>query len=179
MKRPWYQRWFFSEPVPDFKVVRDRAEQGDADAQFALGMSCDFRSIDAHGEQEAALWFRRAADQGHMLAQFNLAVMYAAGHGVALDETAAESWYRRAADGGDAGAQYQMGKRCQRDSFGKPQTHGCEDRIEAYKWFKLAAVQGYKDSAVYLERVGLTLTREELDEGQRRTTRFTVRPKIN
>jgi len=65
-----------------------------------------------------------------------------------------------------------MGKRCQRDSFNATNENPGEAKIEAFKWFTLAAAQGYKDSAMYLERVNLILTREEIDEGQRRCALF-------
>ena len=52
-----------------------------------------------------------------------------------------------------------------------------EARIEAFKWFNLAAEQGYKDSETHLERVNLLLTQEQLDEGQRRSAAFATRLK--
>ena len=55
---------------------RPLAEQGDAKAQFHLGL------MYANGEgvpqdyQEAVKWYRRAAEQGRPSAQYNLASMY-------------------------------------------------------------------------------------------------------
>src|SRR3989442_4227551 len=161
MRTPWYRRLFVTERMPDLTEIRTKADQGDADAQFTLDLSCDFGGGDAQNAAEAADWFRRAADQGHALAQFNLAVMYASGQGVTFNETEAARWYRRAADHGDAGAQFQMGMRCQRRSLEASKDVAGDARIEAYKWFNLASAQGYKDSEAYLERINLTLTREE------------------
>src|SRR5437867_10615028 len=90
MRIPWYRRLFFIERMPDFTEIRTKADQGDADAQFTLGLSCNFGARDAQNDAEAAEWFRRAADQGHALAQFNLAVMYASGQGVTFNEAEAE-----------------------------------------------------------------------------------------
>ena len=56
--------------------LRQAAEQGDANAQAALGM------MYAEGEgvrqdyAEAAKWWRRAAEQGHVYSQGNLGMMY-------------------------------------------------------------------------------------------------------
>ena len=60
-------------------------------------------------EQEAVVWFRRAAYQGLADAQFILGLMYYQGEGVAKDEQEAVVWIRRAADQGLADAQFILG----------------------------------------------------------------------
>jgi TPR repeat protein len=172
MNVPWYRKIFFKKRVPDLTEVRRKAELGDAEAQFALGLNCEFIADGGQREAEVAKWFRRAADQGHSLAQFNLAVMYAAGHGVPVDEAEAGRLFHLAADQGDAGAQFRMGKRCQRRSFEPSKGDASEARVEAYKWFQLAATQGYGNSETYLERSSLKLSREEFDEARRRVAAF-------
>jgi TPR repeat protein len=174
MKTPWYQKWFSGNPVPDLSAIKAKAEQGDADAQFSLGLSSGFVVGGETKDAEAAGWYRLAADQGHALAQFNLANMYASGQGVTLDDAEAARWYLRSADLGDAGAQFQMGKRCHRRGMDASKTDAGNARIEAYKWFNLASVQGYRGSEAQLEQVNLMLTREEFDEGQRRAASFVV-----
>ncbi|MDZ4199574.1 MAG: tetratricopeptide repeat protein [Kiritimatiellia bacterium] len=80
------------------------ARQGDAHAQFLLGLmyaeGCSVKKDDT----VVAAWYRKAAEQGHAHAQYNLGLMYAAGRGVEMDEDEAVSWYRKAADQGHAGA---------------------------------------------------------------------------
>jgi hypothetical protein len=49
-----------------------------------------------------------------------------------------------------------------------------ESRIEAYKWFSLAAAQGYKDSVTFFERVTYGMSREEVTEGNQRVSSFVV-----
>ncbi|WP_244060856.1 tetratricopeptide repeat protein, partial [Aeromonas caviae] len=57
------------------------AEQGNASAQFNLGL------IYAKGQgvpqdyKQAAVWYRKAAEQSNVEAQNNLAVLYAEGQG--------------------------------------------------------------------------------------------------
>ncbi len=70
------------------KLRRD-AEQGDASAQFNLGLTYDNGIGVPQDHAEAAKWTRRAAEQGHAMAQFNLGVMYANGEGVSQDYVAA------------------------------------------------------------------------------------------
>ena len=50
--------------------TRKAAEQGDAEAQFSLGV-CYANGRDVQrADAEALKWYRRAADQDHVLAQF-------------------------------------------------------------------------------------------------------------
>lgn len=61
------------------------AEQGNASAQFNLGlMYHEGRGIEKDGKQ-AAYWYGKAAEAGVLDAQFNLALLYEAGGGVPQD----------------------------------------------------------------------------------------------
>jgi TPR repeat protein len=52
------------------------ADQGDADAQFNLGVMYDTGRGVPQDDAEAERWYRLAADQGDANAQSNLGVMY-------------------------------------------------------------------------------------------------------
>jgi TPR repeat protein len=160
-------------------ALHTKAGQGDADAQFSLGL----HYVTAVGERldlaQAARWYRQAADQNHALAQYNLGVMFARGQGVPQDDTAAVEWMRKAAEGGDAGGQYKLGVRCHRASVDPHHAGAMESRIEAYKWFFLAAAQGYRDSNAACDRVTIAMSRAEVDEGNRRAAVFVARPAAN
>ena len=71
------------------------AEQGDADAQFNLGVSYDNGTGVEQDDSEAARWYRKAAEQGHAGAQFNLALAITNGDGVEQDAAEAERWKRK------------------------------------------------------------------------------------
>ena len=172
MNKTWYQKLFRHDAPADSGRRKTGPFPDNADMQFARAVNCDIGAGETQDDTEAAKWYRKAAEQGYALAQFNLAVMYDQGQGVARDQAEAAKWFRRAAEQGDAGAQFQMGKRCQRDGFDAPIGDAGEAKIEAFKWFNLAAAQGYKDSEIYRERISLVLTREEFTEGQRRSTLF-------
>ena len=60
---------------------RPLAEQGDAEAQYNLGVMYD-EDRTRRDAVEAVRWFRIAAEQGHIAAQYRLGVMYAEGEGV-------------------------------------------------------------------------------------------------
>ena len=62
------------------------AEQGDAGAQYNLGVIYDNGRGVAQDDKEAARWFGLAAKQGHADAPFYIGVMYTNGQGVAQDD---------------------------------------------------------------------------------------------
>ncbi len=166
-----------SDPTPEvgLTTLQTKAEQGDADAQFSLGLHYSSAQGEALDFVQAARWYRRAANQDHALAQFNLGVMFARGQGMPPDQAAAADWMLKAAEGGDAGGQHNLGVRCQRASLDPFRLGAAESRIEAYKWSCLAAAQGYRGSLTACQRVTLTMTRAEFDEGNPRAAAFVVR----
>jgi TPR repeat protein len=127
------------EPSAD-KVAeyRKAAEQGDASAQYKLGVCYDSGEGVAKDEMEAVKWWRKAAEQGDAMAQFDLGVCYDSGEGVAKDKIEAVKWWRKAAEQGYAPAQFNLG-----NSYA--QGEGVvKDTVEAYKWFNLASVSRNK-----------------------------------
>jgi TPR repeat protein len=158
-------------------ALQTKAEAGDAEAQFSLGLRYGSAVGTALDFVQAARWYTLAADQDHALAQFNLGVMFAQGQGVPQSDAKAAIWTRKAAEGGDAGGQYNLGMRCHRASV-DPLRHGAfESRIEAYKWLLLASVQGYADSLTARQRLTLTMTAAEVEEGNQRAASFVPRTK--
>jgi TPR repeat protein len=115
--------------------IRAKAENGDAEAQFKLGVKY-FRGEDVPQDMnEAIKWFRMAADQGIPEAQFKLGSCYYDGDGVAKDEAEAVKWYRKAAEQNLAVAQNNLGL-CYAEGQGVT-----KDEVEAVKWWRKAAEQ--------------------------------------
>ena len=79
---------------------RPLAEQGDADAQYFLGVMYKNGNGVLQDYSESAKWYRLAADQGDVEAQNNLAVMYEEGNGVLQNNIMAHMWYNLAAANG-------------------------------------------------------------------------------
>jgi TPR repeat protein len=123
---------------------------------FASGMEC----------------FRQAAEQGHALAQNNLALMYALGLGMPKDSEQASKWFLRSARQGDAAAQYHLGLKFHRASMGPLSPGSHEAQIEAFKWFQLAADQGYWKADTSRERVNLEMDQAAVTEAHRRVAAF-------
>jgi hypothetical protein len=86
------------------------ADQGNADAQYILGVMYERGKGVLKDPEQAAAWHRKAAEKGISNAQFNLAAMYAEGRGVPKDDQQAMAWYRKAAEQGDAEAQFSLGQ---------------------------------------------------------------------
>ena len=72
---------------------REKADEGDARAQFDLGWMCHHGKGVAADAATAAAWYRKAADQGDPRAQFNLGVMYTLREGVPRDLIVAHMWF--------------------------------------------------------------------------------------
>ena len=82
------------------------AKQGNADAQFSVGLLFD-QGLNVVPDYKAAVkWFTLAAKQGHLFAQSNLGWKYHKGQGVARDNVHAFKWWSIAASKGHKNAPY-------------------------------------------------------------------------
>ncbi len=79
------------------------AQDGVADAQYALGTLYKAGSGVPGDQSEAAMWFQRAAKQGHVSAQAALGALYFRS-GVSQDRVDAYFWWSLAANAGDESA---------------------------------------------------------------------------
>ena len=73
------------------------AKEGDAIAQFNLGVMYDGGQGVPQDYAEAARWYRKAAGQGNANAQFSLGLVYAKGQTVKRDYIEAYMWLNLAA----------------------------------------------------------------------------------
>lgn len=152
-----------SAPAPEAEVSKDdqqqrvakyrkAAEQGDAAAQFIMGlMYFDGRGL-AQDDRQAEVWYRKAAEQGYASAQVNLGLMYFFGRGVSKDDQQAVAWLRKAADKGNAYGQYGLGL-VYMVGRGVP-----KDNELAYFWFMLAGAQGHREATVKRNQLEASLT---------------------
>ena len=148
------------------QAVFRRAQQGDADAQHALGLMYANGKGVPHDWTEAVKWFRKAAEQGHADGQVYLGQSYHLGEGVPEDDTEAVKWWRRAAEQGHAEAQFLLGSMYY-NGLGVPQ-----DDVEAYAWYSVADENGDEDAIGEQEIVKAKLTPEQLARGQGRAAKF-------
>ena len=80
--------------------LKRNAEQGDATAQYNLGLCYANGDGVAKDCYEAVKWYRKSAEQGDATAQNNLGLCYEDGVGVTKDLNEAIEWYRKAAQQG-------------------------------------------------------------------------------
>lgn len=137
-------------PLPNelLQALEQAANQGNAQAQYRLGL------MHANGDGvplnyvKAAQWLGAAAEQGLAEAQRLLAWLYANGYGVEQDYSAARHWFTRAAEGGDAKAQYSLGFMYQSGYY-----ETTPDTREMLKWFQRAADQGNASAQLALGKL--------------------------
>ncbi len=89
--------------------LQSKANQGDTNAQFQLGVAYDQGQGVAKNQGQAAAWYRKAAEKGHATAQNSLGSMYQYGEGLPQDNTEAVRWYQKAADQGFGEAYTNLG----------------------------------------------------------------------
>ena len=88
-------------PSPFMVDIRKNAEQGDADAQFVLGLFY----YNQGNFEEAVKWYQKAAEQNNPAALNSLASCYRDGKGVPVDREKADELLRLSFDQGNrAGA---------------------------------------------------------------------------
>ena len=91
-------------------LLRPFAEQGNALAQFDLGvMYWDGFSVQKD-YAKAVSWLTKAAEQGNAAAQRDLGAMYEWGDGVPQDNIKALLWYLKAAEQGNTLSQFTLGE---------------------------------------------------------------------
>ncbi len=117
-------------------TYRSAAEQGDAEAQYNLGMLYHYGTDVEQSDALAVEWLSKSAEQGHSQAEHSMAVMYKLGRGVPQSDALAFEWWRRAAEHGLADAQYNTAM-MYRDGIGVARNNAL-----AAEWWHKAAEQG-------------------------------------
>lgn len=166
------RRWASRSTNSGINLAPNPTLPAGAEELFLKGLSFANGEVVAQDYAQAAACYAGAAEQGHSVAQLNLAALYERGQGVARDEGRARMWLAKAANLGNAAAQYRLGVQehlvC---GTGRAGSTG-EGRIEALKWVRLSAAQGYHGAEGACEFVALGMTSEEVAEGGRRVAGF-------
>ena len=139
---------------------RPLAEQGDARAQYNLGVLYRKGRGVPQDDVQARQWYEKAAVQGQAKAQYNLGTLYFNGEGVPKDYQQALRWFRMAADQGEAVAQTKIGIMYD-DGQGVP-----HDFVQAHKWYNLAATNGDKPAAELRDALAKQMTPAQIAEAQ-------------
>lgn len=140
---------------------RPLAEQGEALAQYNLGVLYRKGRGVPQDDVQARQWYAKAAAQGQAKAQFNLGTLYFNGEGVPKDYQQALRWFSLAADQGEALAQTKIAI-MHDDGLGVP-----HDIIQAYKWYSLAATSGDKPAPQIRDLLAKQMTPAQIAEAQK------------
>ncbi len=121
--------------VTALREFRQLADQGDASAQYALGvMHMEGRGV-SQDNSEAVRWFWKSAVQGNGEAEYNLGFMHYHGLGVRQGYAEAAKWFMKAAEHGYIDARYNLGIMYQ-NGQGVRQSY-----VHAVRWYRMAAEQ--------------------------------------
>ena len=132
------------------ELVRNRAEEGSAEAQFNYGRFCYEGSLVDQDHDQAAAWWLAAAKQGHVQARTRLGHLLRSGLGFEIEDDAIVRWWfeyeRSFAEAGDAEAQLHLGKMY---AAGRGVDR---DDLKAEHWWRQAAAQGDGEAKLQLKR---------------------------
>ena len=123
--------------TPRLKSLLDLAKQGDAKAQFELGLLYENGSGGSKDHVQAVYWYRQSANQGFAEAQHSLGIMYYWGYGVPTNDALAVQWWLRAARQGHAEAHNRLGMAYQKGEGAS------KDYPQAVKFYRIAAEKGH------------------------------------
>lgn len=112
------------------------AEQGDASAQYNLGLCYYLGNRVTKNYVEAVKWFRKAAMQGNAEAALKLYECYNNGHGVVKSDAEAMRWLSKAGDQGSSDAQIELG------DFYYLGLGVTKNYVKAAIWYYRAAMRG-------------------------------------
>ena len=91
--------------MKDMKNILAEALNGNADAQYNLGIMYASGLGVTQDYNEAVKWFRLSSGQGNAQAQDIYGLMYASGRGVTQDYVRAHMWWSISASSGDKNAE--------------------------------------------------------------------------
>ena len=163
-----YNRGDFATALREWRPL---AEQGDALAQYNLGVLYRKGRGVPQDDVQARQWYEKAAAQGQAKAQYNLGTLYLNGGGVPKDYQQALRWFRMAADQGEALAQTKIGIMYD-DGQGVP-----HDFVQAHKWYNLAATNGDKPAAELRDALAKQMTPAQIAEAQKLAQEWKLKKK--
>ena len=147
-------------PLPARELLAATADQGDAKAQFQLGMSYRSGEVGSRDYPLSYKWLEKSAQQGYAEAQYALGVMHVAGDGVLQSFPAAFRWFEQAAQQNHADAQFNLG-RMYRRGYGVSANNS-----QAYMWFNLAAAQGHSGAREARDNVLTLMNADDVRKAQ-------------
>ena len=153
-----YQR---SDYATAWREWQPLAEQGQAVAQYSLGLLYANGQGVTKDDAKARQWYEKAAVQGHVEAQVNLGILLMYARGGQQDYKMAVYYLRLAANRGNDLAQRRLGQMYERGD-GVPQ-----DYVKAYMWYSLGAANGMEAGARLRDALAKRMDPDQIAEAQK------------
>lgn len=125
------------------------AKQGDAQAQYNLGLCYHYGEGTLKDPNNAFKWFSESAKEGHAEAQYSLGIYYQLGIGARPDLVNAFKWFEQAAIQNQAKAQHELGVSYY---YGRGVT---KNLAMAKKWINKSYINGNKQASESWEKYQL------------------------
>ena len=138
--------------------LKNKAEQGNAEAQYSLGVCYRCGDGVEKNLEESIKWYKKAAEQGYAKAQYNLAVCYDSEYGVEKNVEEAVKWYRKSAEQGYARAQHNLGI-CYYNGDGVIQNN-----VKALAWVSAAYANGDNEATKAMRVIKQKMTSTQIEQ---------------
>ena len=153
-----YKILSYEEVVRDpskIHLIQRLAEDGNAEAQYQLGVHYASGGVIAKDIFKATWWIQKAAKHKHPAAQYMLGCHYSEGLGVTANQYKAVEWFQKSAKEEHMEAQYMLGCHYS-EGLGV-----AADQVKAVEWFRKAAEKGHMKAQYllgchYSEGLGIT-----------------------
>ena len=146
-----------AEAAEVLKTAKPLADNGNANAQYNMGVLYDEGYGVKQDYAKARGWYEKAAAQKYAKAEHNLGIMYQSGHGVQKSSAKAAEWFKRAAEHGESAAQNNLAVLYVRGQGVK------QDLAEAAKWAAKAAAAGNSSAKNNLPQISQNLPQSRID----------------
>jgi hypothetical protein len=138
----------------DSENLLEKAQSGDAESQYKLGLNFIYGTNGPKDPVQAAEWFKKSSDQDYLPARRELGILLASGEGVQQDLPTAIQYLSDAADQLDPSALYHLGLMYE---------HGIgldKDLQKAVRMLAYAAEMGFPGADTDAERIDKILYEE-------------------
>ena len=136
------------------------AEQGNADAQYLLGLLYQGGIGVPQDDKTASKWFTLSAEQGNAHAQTEIGKMYNNGTGVPQDYKTALKWFILGSEQGNTMAQINLGSMYE---YGMA-IH--QDYVKAHMWYNIGASSGTDFYKMLRDDMAKKMTPSQIEKAQ-------------
>lgn len=148
------------QPNDFIEPLRQSALAGSAEAQFELGLIFEYGRGVEQDDAQAAYWYKQSADQDFPDSLYRLAVFSDNGWGQPVNKERAFKLYKSAAEKGHTLAQHDVAMMYYQGSGVR------QDVVQAYKWLKIAELNGSPLMQKHLRRIQRDMTSDEIKEAE-------------